>query len=259
MAQELSISHNTILKEEPFQSSDPRAKKTVQVRAGETFSLETIIRERDGHVQVRLSQPGEGSTDWWAFIPHVNIKDGDKAHSPVPGKAHSGTLIHPDEWRLNSIARGIAHHYEGCRLTSYLCPAGVWTIGWGNTRLADGSPVTQGMRITQEEADKLADYILTQFVRNISQFVRVPLRGSAIGALTSFAYNVGVQAFKESTLLLRLNEGYAVEELQYQIRRWCKANGRVLPGLLVRRNCEAAALEGLDWRHHKEDFTDHNA
>lgn len=259
MSQELSVSHSTIFKTEPLQSSvlSPHQKKSV--KAGTTFALETVIRERDGHVQFRLSQPWEGSTDWWGFVPHVNIKDGDKGHSPVQGRAHSGKLIQPAEWRLNSIARGIAHHFEGCRLASYQCPAGVWTIGWGNTLFADGSPVGPGMTITQADADKLADYVLSQFVSEIASVVNVPLRGAAIGGLTSFAYNVGPQAFRKSTLLRRLNDGYAVEELQYQIRRWCKANGRVLPGLLVRRNCEAAALAGLNWYHHKEDFKDYNA
>jgi lysozyme len=135
----------------------------------------------------------------------------------------------------------------------------VWTIGWGNTLFADGSPVGPGQSITQVEADKLADYVLTGFVKDIAPLVKVPLRGSAIGALTSFAYNVGPHAFEESTLLKSLNNGSSIEELQYQIRRWCKADGRALPGLLVRRNCEAAALAGLNWKHHKEDYRDYNA
>ena len=259
MSQQLIISDSTFLKASTGQASTLPSTDKVQVKARDVFELAGVKEATGNHVWVELVEPVGGRTHWCAYLPHVNIKGDDKGHSPIPGKAPDGKLYPPSEWRLNSIAEGIAHHFEGCELQSYSCPAGVWTIGWGNTRYKDGSAVQPGQSITQSEADELARHYLREFVIGVAQLVKVPLRGSAIAALVAFAYNVGLGAFAESTLLKRINEGYAVEELQYQLRRWCKAGGVPLAGLLARRNCEAAALAGLNWKDHTEDYTDHNA
>lgn len=124
--------------------------------------------------------------------------------------------------------------FEGCRLAAYLCPAGVWTIGWGRT-----TNVKRGDTCTQAQADAwlVAEY--DAFEKKVSGLVRVPVTSNQLGALVSFAYNVGVGALGSSTLLRLLNAGdHAGAAAQFA--RWNKAGGKALAGLTKRRAAEAA-------------------
>jgi len=124
--------------------------------------------------------------------------------------------------------------FEGCKLTAYLCPANVWTIGWGRT-----TGVKRGQTITQAQADRWLEEEYDAFERQVRASVRVPLTENQLGALVSFAYNVGIGALRSSTLLRLLNAGdYAGAAGQFA--RWNKAGGRVLRGLTIRRTAEAA-------------------
>jgi lysozyme len=128
---------------------------------------------------------------------------------------------------------GLIKQFEGCRLTAYLCPAGVWTIGWGRT-----TNVKRGDTCTQAQADAwlVAEY--DAFERRVRALVKVPLTTNQLGALVSFAYNVGTGALASSTLLRLLNAGQ-YEAAAQQFARWNKAGGRVLSGLTRRRKAEA--------------------
>ncbi|GFE76494.1 lysozyme [Novosphingobium sp. TCA1] len=129
---------------------------------------------------------------------------------------------------------GLVKTFEGCELNAYLCPAGVWTIGWGRT-----TNVKRGDTCTQAQADAwlVAEY--DAFEAKVRSLVKVPLTTNQLGALVSFAYNVGVGALGSSTLLRLLNAGdYAGAAAQFG--RWNKAAGRVLAGLTKRRAAEAA-------------------
>lgn len=136
--------------------------------------------------------------------------------------------------------------FEGCRLKAYRDAVGVYTIGFGTTRIA-GMPVKPGLTITQAEAELLlqhqADEHLAQALESIESDVY--LSQNQIDALASFVYNVGVGAFKSSTLLKMLNRKQPAKEVADQFMRWTKAGGRTLRGLVRRRQAERALfLEG---------------
>lgn len=127
--------------------------------------------------------------------------------------------------------------FEGCRLTAYKDAVGIPTIGWGATRI-NGKPVTMGLRITQETADAL----LLEDIERHADPVRDMVSGYAtqgqFDALVSFAFNVGVNALKRSTLLRKHMEGDH-EGAANEFARWNRAGGRVLAGLTRRRAAEA--------------------
>jgi len=137
----------------------------------------------------------------------------------------------------------LLHHFEGFREEAYLCPAGVWTIGYGNTKWPDGRPVRKGDRVTREEGEALFRSILRTFERGVLDAVKVPLTQSQFDALVSFAYNVGLGALRSSTLLRKLNAGDYLGAAD-EFLRWNKAGGRVMAGLTRRREAESSLFKG---------------
>ena len=133
----------------------------------------------------------------------------------------------------------LVQHYEGCKLTSYQDSVGVWTIGWGNTHYQDGTPVKHGDTITQQQADDLFKFYLQQFYDEVSNMLEYELADTEIGALTSFAYNIGIGNLKSSTLLKKINADPDDPTIQQEFEKWDHAGGVVLPGLLKRRKSEA--------------------
>ena len=139
--------------------------------------------------------------------------------------------------------------HEGLRLDAYQDSAGVWTIGYGSTKYADGTPVRQGdMLQSNAAADALFRETLREYESVVSRSVLVPLSQPQFDALVSLAYNIGTQAFRDSTLLKRLNtHNYAGAANEFL--RWNKAGGQVLEGLRRRREAERAMfLSGTDTR-----------
>ncbi len=127
--------------------------------------------------------------------------------------------------------------WEGLRLRAYLCPAGVWTIGYGHTQTAK-----PGMVITEAEAERLLLRDLRTFEDDVNSLVKVRLSQSQFDALVSLIYNIGPTNFGRSTLLRMLNAG-DYKGAAAQFSRWNRANGKVLAGLMNRR-AEEAALFG---------------
>ncbi len=124
--------------------------------------------------------------------------------------------------------------HEGCKLSAYKDGGGVWTIGYGHT----GADVTKGLFITPERALELLAVDLAKFASGVSRLVRVPVNQNQFDALVSFAYNVGVSALENSTLLKMINNGNLIAASQ-QFKRWNKDNGIVVKGLTNRRAAEA--------------------
>jgi len=120
----------------------------------------------------------------------------------------------------------------GCQ--AYRCPAGVWTCGWGCTE-----GVTANTRWTEAEATERLSREIAKFEKAVDQLVTVPLNQNQFDALVSFAYNCGIGALGESTLLKRLNVG-DVQGAALQFPRWNRGGGRVLQGLVNRRAREQA-------------------
>jgi lysozyme len=92
--------------------------------------------------------------------------------------------------------------WEGLRLDAYLCPAKVWTIGYGHTRTAK-----PGMKITEADAKALLESDLGWATAAVNRLVRVPLNQNQFDALVSLVYNIGEGGFAGSTVLRRLNAG----------------------------------------------------
>lgn len=90
--------------------------------------------------------------------------------------------------------------YEGCKLQSYICPAGVPTIGWGNTFYKDGSKVKLGQTITQQQADELLDWYIKENVLPIFNELSSTLNDSQKQAICSLIYNWNIAGFKSSKL-----------------------------------------------------------
>lgn len=141
--------------------------------------------------------------------------------------------VHPD---------GVAliQRFEGLRLAPYLCPAQVWTIGYGATYGPDGQRVTRHTpSITEAEANALLERDLGRFAPGVDRLVTVAVTPEQRAALVSFAFNLGLGALKSSTLLRRVN-GMEWTDVPDQFRRWVFGGGRKLPGLVARREAEAA-------------------
>ena len=144
---------------------------------------------------------------------------------------------------MNISKEGLAliKKFEGCELEAYRCPAGVWTIGFGTIK-----DVKEGDRITKDEANHLLEEEMIEYESYINDMVDVPLEQNQFDALCSWVFNLGPKNLSESTLLRVLNDG-KYEEVPQQIKRWNKANGEVLTGLIRRREAEALLFQGKEW------------
>jgi lysozyme len=136
-----------------------------------------------------------------------------------------------------AIAVPFIKSHEGCRLTSYRDPVGVWTIGYGSTRLLSGNPVIRNIVISQEVADQLLEHELERLRDSLSGAIRRPVTQGQFIALLDFAYNCGEGALRRSTLLKLFNAGKVVNA-GYEFKRWVRAGGNELPGLVRRREAE---------------------
>lgn len=147
-------------------------------------------------------------------------------------------------------------------IDAYLCPAGVWTIGWGHA-IVDGGAQLKGAAnqararalypggITRAQAEQLLAGDLIPRAAQVASRVKVPLSDAEFGALIAFVFNVGAANLEASTLLRKLNAGDRAGAAD-QLLVWDKArvNGvlTALPGLVRRRRAERALFLGQDWR-----------
>lgn len=143
--------------------------------------------------------------------------------------------------RMLSGVKNLIAGEEGLKLTAYQDTGGEWTIGYGHL-IQPGEryhPYGPVRTITQAEADALFDHDTRIATAAVDQLVRVPLTTSQRDALISFVFNVGVNAFRTSTLLRKLNAGdYAGAAAEFP--RWNRDNGAVVAGLTERRLREQA-------------------
>ncbi|WP_319372162.1 lysozyme [uncultured Ilyobacter sp.] len=139
--------------------------------------------------------------------------------------------------KTNAEGETLIKDFEKLRLKAYLCPAGVPTIGYGATRYEDGTKVKLGNTITKERAEKLFKSLVNDFEKDISKLIKVDLNSNQFSALVSFAFNVGVGNFKNSTLLRKINSG-DLEGASKEFERWIYSNGKKLRGLIRRREAE---------------------
>jgi lysozyme len=134
--------------------------------------------------------------------------------------------------KLGSKGLALIKEREGVRLTAYKCPAGVWTIGYGHTR-----GVKEGLKITMKEAE---DYLKEDVVscENALNALKLPFNQNQFDALVSFLYNVGTG--KLSLFKPRLAKGLTNPEITDNMLKYVQANGKVLNGLVIRRQMEVS-------------------
>lgn len=142
------------------------------------------------------------------------------------------------------IAAALCRPFEGLRLKPYICPAGYPTIGYGTVYKPDGTKVTMDHpEITKEIADQ---WLLSELQHNYLAGVLKASPGliahpKVLGAMTDFAYNLGVARYRSSTLRRKVDEkdwSAAAEQLML----WTRGGGKILPGLVRRRQAERALL-----------------
>ncbi len=144
-----------------------------------------------------------------------------------------------------NLAAGLCRKFEGLRLTPYLCPAGILTIGYGSTRYADGRAVTlRDPAITEAKANEL---LLLTLRRDYLPGVLKASPGladkpRALAAVVDFAYNLGVSRYEGSTLRKRVDAGDWAGA-RAELAKWVRGGGRVLPGLVARRAAESKLME----------------
>ena len=131
--------------------------------------------------------------------------------------------------------------FEGCRLESYRCSANVLTIGYGHT-----GGVLETDVITQDDADKLLEEDIAKFEKYVNDNVTVELNQSQFDALVAWTFNLGVGNLRQSTMLKKLNES-DYGSVPFEMRRWNKAGGKTLDGLIRRRQAESLLFEGKEW------------
>jgi lysozyme len=128
--------------------------------------------------------------------------------------------------------------FEGCKLSAYKCPAGIWTIGYGHI-----NSVYQGQTITQYEADKMLENDVVKFEMGVRNLVG-NLPDNKIDALTSFAFNLGLGSLRDSTLCKKVKANADMKEICLEFMKWVNAGGRLLEGLVARRHAEAEMFSG---------------
>tara|TARA_E500000081_G_scaffold133681_1_gene145492 strand:+ start:190 stop:633 length:444 start_codon:yes stop_codon:yes gene_type:complete len=131
--------------------------------------------------------------------------------------------------------------FEGCRLKAYRCSANVLTIGYGHT-----GGVKEDDTISQPEADELLENDIAKFEEYVSDNVIVELKQHQFDALVAWTFNLGVGNLRNSTMLKKLN-GADYDSIPFEMRRWNKAGGKTLDGLIRRRKAEGLLFENKEW------------
>ena len=146
---------------------------------------------------------------------------------------------------MNTSEEGIAliKKFEGCELTAYQCSANVWTLGYGHTK-----GVREGDECDVERAEGMLINDLQEFERWVNELVKVELSQHQFDALVAWTFNLGPTNLAESTMLKRLNvKDYEI--VPTEMRRWNRAGGQVVDGLVRRREAEALLFAGENWEH----------
>ncbi|MDN5642883.1 MAG: lysozyme [Acinetobacter sp.] len=138
--------------------------------------------------------------------------------------------------KTSNLGINLVCGFEGLRLKAYDDGVGVWTIGYGTT-VINGVKVKKGDTCTAEQAKSYMAQDLKKFESAVNTAVKVPLNQNQFDALVSLTYNIGIGAFKSSTLLKKLN-AKDYKGAAEQFPRWNRGGGRVLNGLVKRRKIE---------------------
>lgn len=142
--------------------------------------------------------------------------------------------------KLDEKGYNLIKQFEGYSDRPYKCPAGIPTIGFGNTYYPNGNRVKlTDPQITREYANEILAFVADNFAKSVLKAVKSKITVNQLNALTSFAYNLGMTNFRNSTLLKRVNENPNDSVIAKEFLKWNKANGKELKGLTNRRIAES--------------------
>lgn len=141
--------------------------------------------------------------------------------------------------KVSQYGTNLIKQFESLRLSAYDDGVGVWTIAYGTTKYPNGLKVKRGDKCTQQEAEQYLQHDLAEFVEAVNDALTTTVNQNQFDAMVSLAYNIGITAFKGSTLVKKVNTGDKLAAAN-QFLLWNKAGGRVLQGLVNRRSKERA-------------------
>ena len=153
--------------------------------------------------------------------------------------------------KLPDATIAMIKHHEGVRYKTYKCPAKLWTIGVGHVLYPEQGkmPITERDKFplkiedfrvfSKDEVDNILKADLQRFVAGVLRYCPDNLNENRLGALVSFAFNVGLGTLQRSTLRQKHNRG-DFEGVKGEFLKFTKAGGKILPGLVKRRNDEIA-------------------
>jgi lysozyme len=147
-------------------------------------------------------------------LTQITIQSG---HNMVPSK--------------NALA--LIKQFEGCKLEAYQDPRGIWTIGYGST----GPGIVEGLTISQATAEGMLLGHIREVGLSLTDLIGNALNQNQFDAVTCFVYNVGIGNFKTSTMCKYIRNGL-LDQAAGEFKKWNKAGGVVLPGLVARREAE---------------------
>jgi lysozyme len=144
--------------------------------------------------------------------------------------------------KLSAAGLELLKEFEGCRLRAYRDGGGVWTVGYGLTTAAGIIEVGPDTRITQAQADEFFLKALVKYERAVLRAIKKPLNQNEFDAMVSLCYNIGETGFAKSSVVRYFNEGNKPKAAR-SFALWCKDNGKVIPGLVRRREREMALFK----------------
>ncbi|MEG0906811.1 MAG: glycoside hydrolase family protein [Cellulosilyticaceae bacterium] len=190
-------------------------QRLLSLREDGVFGIKTLKVVKDFQSKNRLVSDGVVGSKTWDVLLNKNTPK------------HS----------LSNNGMKLLEQFEGLRLEAYLDSAGIATIGWGSIKYPNGSKVKKGDKITKAQAKQYKLHDLKEFESTVNTSVIVPLSQNQYDALVSLSYNIGSGAFKNSTLLKKLNSGdYKGAAEQFLV--WNKVNSKRVQGLVNRREAE---------------------
>jgi lysozyme len=141
------------------------------------------------------------------------------------------------------VTLALIRRFEGFYRGPYLCPAGVPTIGYGATYYEDGTRVTlRDPIISAQRAEQLLQWhVRTVYLPAVMRFCPGVDSAGRLAALIDFTFNLGSGNLKASTLRRKVNAG-DWDAVPAELRKWVRANGRTLRGLVLRREAEIALV-----------------
>ncbi|MDX5478422.1 MAG: lysozyme [Cyclobacteriaceae bacterium] len=152
--------------------------------------------------------------------------------------------------KTNQAGIKLLHEFESCKLKAYKCPAGIWTIGWGNTFYENGTPVKEGDVITQQRADSLFLFVLSRFEDQAKRAITSNVNDNQFSAFVSALYNIGPGSSQKSglirlkngqpsTLLKKINTNPNDPSIHDEFMKWVSKGSAFEKGLTRRRQAES--------------------